>query len=85
MIFIEVLKNDSIREIILPVKGLKRKIDRPKFRYIDTIVQDLLGVMNIDHTDKRYFQPGGIKASDPKAVKIVAICELYREKILDLI
>ena len=78
------LENEAIREVISPVKGLKRKRVRPRFRYIDPIGKDLLDVLNIDHADNRYQTPCGFRMVDQKAVKIIAICEFFREEILDL-
>jgi len=76
--FIKSMKNEEIRKIIIPEKGLKRKRGRPRFRYIDAIVNDLEDVGNIKYKE--------IQASfhfKSRAEKVIGICSKFEDTLLN--
>ena len=89
--FIQSLDNEEFQQLLKPKPNEKRGLGRPRTRLIDVIVQDLNELKLLREGENNFTFETSLDSlpkkqqiiSTEKAERVIKICEIHREKILE--
>jgi hypothetical protein len=89
--FIQLLRNEEFVQLLTPQPGEKRRIGRPRTRFVDVLIQDLDDLNLLRDGNDLYTFQDKIDSlptthyirSQETAIKVLKLCEIYQKQILE--